>query len=278
MGNQEPLMTRRIPRSGEAVPAIGLGSSRTFDVSGAGELDEVKEVLRLFVSLGGRVVDSSPMYGRAESVIGDVATQLGIGGKLFLATKVWTTGRDAGIKQAQESMNRMRTKRLDLIQVHNLVDVDTHLKWLKEWKEAGKVRYVGITHYRKDAHEQLAKYVASKEVDFIQVNYSMAEREAEDRLLPAARESGTAVLANRPFAVKGLFDRVEGRPLPDWASEIDVTSWAQFFLKYILANPAVTCIIPATRNPKHLTDDVTGGRGRLPDEKMRQRMLAVLKG
>lgn len=270
-------MTRTIPKSGESVPAVGIGSSRTFDVTGEADRQSVKEVMRVFVDLGGRVVDTSPMYGHAESVIGEVADQLGLGGRLFLATKVWTSGRDDGIAQATESMRRMRTKKLDLIQVHNLLDVDTHLKWLAEWKEAGRVRYIGVTHYQQSSHSALEKYVASKQVDFVQLNYSISEREAEKSLLPAAMSSRTAVIVNRPFAASGLFQRVRGQPLPTWASEFDANSWAQFFLKYVLAHPAVTCVIPATRDPKHAADNMGAGLGKLPDETMRRRMVEFVK-
>ena len=272
----ESPLERKIPSSGEALPAMGIGTSQTFDVTSPADRAQVKEVMRDFARLGGRLVDTSPMYGASESVIGEAVAQLDIGKQLFLATKVWTNGRDAGIEQARESMRRMKTNKLDLIQVHNLLDVDTHLKWLKEWKQAGQVRYIGVTHYREGSHAALEKQVASKQIDFVQFNYSMAEREAEARLLPAAAASGTAVLVNRPFARASLFERVKGRPVPDWASEFDATTWAQFFLKYILAHPAVTCVIPATRNPKHLADNMQAARGKLPDEKMRQRMLAVL--
>jgi len=269
----QPVLMRKIPRSGESLPAVGIGSSQTFDVTSEGDRAQVKEVMRVFSDLGGRVVDTSPMYGNAESVIGEVAAQLRIGNQLFLATKVWISGREAGIEQAQESMRRMRTKRLDLIQVHNLLDVETHLRWLSDWKKAGQVRYLGVTHYQAGAHSALEKYVASKQVDFVQVNYSIAERDAESSLLPAAISSGTAVIVNRPFAASDLFNRVRGHPLPEWSAEFDAASWAQFFLKYVLAHPAVTCVIPASRNPKHAADNMAAGRGRLPDEKMRRRMV-----
>jgi len=270
---EQAVLMRKVPKSGESLPAVGIGSSRTFDVTSDTDRAQVREVMRVFSDLGGRVVDTSPMYGSAESAIGEAAAQLGIGSRLFLATKVWTSGREAGIEQAQESMRRMRTKRLDLIQVHNLLDVETHLTWLGEWKKAGQVRYLGVTHYRADAQGALEKYVAAKRVDFVQLNYSIAEREAEQSLLPAAISSGTAVIVNRPFAASGLFDRIRERPLPEWSAEFDAATWAQFFLKYILAHPAVTCVIPATRNPKHAADNMAAGRGRLPDEKMRRRMV-----
>jgi diketogulonate reductase-like aldo/keto reductase len=271
---RESMIVRKVPSSGEALPVVGLGTYQAFDVSSAEDREQAKGVMREFNRLGGRVVDSSPMYGLAESLIGDVVSQLGIAKALFLATKVWTSGREAGIEQARESMRRMKTTRLDLLQVHNLLDVDTHLSWLREWKEKGEVRYIGVTHYTEGAYPELEKYVRSKTVDFVQFNYSISEREAEKSLLPAAFASGTAVIVNRPFTKASLFERVKGRRLPEWASEFDASSWAQFFLKYILAHPAVTCVIPATRNPKHLADNMQAGRGKLPDEKMRQRMLA----
>ncbi|MBZ5722062.1 MAG: aldo/keto reductase [Acidobacteriia bacterium] len=226
--------------------------------------------------MGGRLADSSPMYGAAESVIGDITTQLDINRQLFLATKVWTSGRESGIQQAEQSLRRMRTRQFDLLQVHNLLDADTHLSWMKDWKAAGRIRYLGVTHYQENSLPALEKYVDSGQVDFVQLNYSMAERAAEDRLLPAAQASGVAVIVNRPFADAALFDRVKGRALPGWAAEFDATTWAQFFLKYILAHPAVTSAIPATRNPKHLLDNMSAGVGKLPDEAMRQRMLALV--
>jgi len=269
-------ISRKIPSSGEALPVVGLGSSHTFDVTSAAAQAEVNAVMGDFARLGGRLVDSSPMYGAAETAIGNAVSQLDLAKRLFLATKVWTTGREAGIEQAKESMRRMRTQKFDLLQVHNLVDVDTHLKWLKEWKQQGLVRYVGVTHSSDSAHASLEKQVTSRQLDFVQLNYSIAERAVEERLLPAALASGVAVMANRPFARANLFERVRGRTLPDWASEFDATSWAQFFLKYILAHPAVTCVIPATRDVKHLADNMQAGRGKLPDEKMRRRMVDLL--
>jgi diketogulonate reductase-like aldo/keto reductase len=273
---QENMILRKIPKSGETLPAVGIGSYNTFDVTSPQDRDQVREVLRLFGAMGGRLVDSSPMYGAAESVIGDITTQLDTNRQLFFATKVWTSGREAGIQQAEQSLSRMRTRQLDLLQVHNLLDVDTHLPWMKDWKTAGKVRYLGVTHYQEGSLPALEKYVSSGQVDFVQLNYSMAERAAENRLLPAAQAAGVAVIVNRPFADAALFDRVKNRALPEWAAEFDAQTWAQFFLKYILAHPAVTSVIPATRNPKHVLDNMSAGVGRLPDEAMRQRMLAFL--
>jgi len=271
------LIRRRIPASGEAIPVIGLGTSRTFDV-GEDEAQRapLREVVRRFVARGGAVIDSSPMYGRAEGVVGALADELGLAPRLFFATKVWTRGRAAGIEQMETSFRRLRVARIDLMQIHNLVDVATHLDTLTAWKAEGRVRHIGITHYHAGAHNELARLVQRGGFDFVQVNYSLAEREAESRLLPIAREHGTAVLVNRPFAEAGLFARVRGRPLPAWCAEFDCASWAQFFLKYIVAHPAVTCVIPATRNPEHVEDNMGAGVGALPDDGTRRRMVALL--
>jgi diketogulonate reductase-like aldo/keto reductase len=273
---QENMILRKIPKAGETLPIIGIGSYQTFDVSSSQDRNQVREVLRLFGAMGGRLVDSSPMYGAAESVIGDITTQLDTTRQLFLATKVWIAGREAGIQQAEQSLSRMRTSQIDLLQIHNLLDVDTHLSWMKDWKAAGKVRYLGVTHYQEGSFPALEKYVSSSQVDFVQMNYSMAERTAENRLLPAAQAAGVAVIVNRPFADATLFERVKNRALPEWAAEFEAATWAQFFLKYILAHPAVTSVIPATRNPKHVLDNMSAGVGKLPDEAMRQRMLTFL--
>lgn len=268
-----PAITRKIPKSGEAVPVMGLGTSQTFDVTGGPDRDACKEVLRIFAERGGKLVDSSPMYGAAEQLVGDLSAELGIGNKLFLATKVWTNGKDAGIQQMQESMRKMRTQAFDLMQVHNLMDVQTHLETLRGWKREGKVRYLGVTHFRSGFHAELENLMKSAKLDFVQFNYSMADRSAEDRALPTAADTGTATLINVPFAKGQLFGKTRGKPLPEWASEFDCTSWAQFFLKFVLGHPAVTCAIPATRNPKHIADNMGAGVGRLPDEKMRKRMV-----
>src|SRR5689334_1690217 len=271
-----PIMKRPIPRSGEMLPMVGVGTWQTFDVGPkAPERPELKEVLRLLAAAGGSVVDSSPMYGKAEGVVGDL-THDGLREKLFFATKVWTSGRDWGIRQMDESFKLMRTERMDLMQVHNLLDLNTHAKTLREWKSAGRIRYIGITHYHDGAHAELEKIVRTKAWDFVQFNYSMAEPEAEARLLPACADSGTAVLVNRPFSQGGLFPKVKGKALPPWAAEFDCSSWAQFFLKYLLGNPAVTCVIPGTRRVEHLKDNVQAGMGRLPDAAMRRRMMEHL--
>ena len=273
------ILARPIPSSGERVPAVGLGTWRTFDVgASAAERAPLREVLERFVRLGGKVIDSSPMYGAAESVAGDLAADLGIGDALFLATKVWTSGREAGVAQMDQSFRRLRTQRLDLMQIHNLLDWRTHLRTLREWKQAGRIRYLGVTHYTASAYDDLERVLRSEPVDVVQVNYSVGEREAERRILPLARERGIAVLVNRPFAEGGLFQRVRGQALPAWAAELDCQSWAQIFLKWILAHPAVTCVIPATSRPQHLVDNMGAGSGRLPDASARDRIAALVTG
>src|SRR5436309_1177849 len=275
------MLTRTIASSGEKLPVIGLGTWRAFDVDlTTDNRRQLEEVLSLFVKFGGRVIDSSPMYGRAEAVIGDLTASLRLRDSLvadfFLATKVWTHGKESGIKSMERSMALLRTKRIDLMQVHNLVDVHTHLATLREWKEQGRIRYVGITHHEAGAFGEIEKLMRSEKLDFVQINYSLMEPEAEQSLLPLARERGIAVLANRPFGAGDLFDKVRSKPLPDWASEFDCRSWAQFFLKWIVANPAVTCAIPATDKARHLEDNMQGGIGRLPDAKMRRRMIELI--
>jgi diketogulonate reductase-like aldo/keto reductase len=271
------MLARPIPVSGELLPAVGLGTWRTFDVGpSVVERQPLREILHRFVALGGRVIDSSPMYGTAEAVIGDLASALGIADRLFLATKVWTTGREAGITQMERSLRLLQVRRLDLMQIHNLRDWRTHLRTLREWKQAGRIRYLGVTHYLESAHDDLERVMRTEPLDVVQVNYSLGEREAERRILPLARDRGIAVLVNRPFAEGGLFQRVRGQPLPGLAAEFECESWAQFFLKWILAHPAVTCAIPATSRPQHLEDNMRAGLGRLPDEATRARMAALV--
>ena len=276
---QAPAMLKRpILRSGEPLPVVGVGTWQTFDVGAqAPERAELKEVLRLLAAAGGSVIDSSPMYGAAEAVVGDLTAELRLRPKLFFATKVWTSGREAGIRQMENSLRRMRTRRMDLMQVHNLLDVAVHAKTLREWKDADRIRYAGITHYHAGAYGELERLVKTREWDFAQFNYSMAEREAEARLLPLCAEMGVAVIVNRPFSAGTLFPRVKGRELPAWAAEFDCASWAQFFLKYILAHPTVTCAIPGTRRVAHLKDNLQAGAGRLPDAAMRRRMVEYLE-
>jgi len=229
------------------------------------------------VKLGGRVIDSSPMYGRAEEVIGDLTSALGIREKLFLATKVWTQGKQSGIQSMERSMSLLRTNRIDLMQVHNLVDVNTQLATLREWKQEGRIRYTGITHYESGALNEIERLMRSHKFDFLQINYSLMEPEAGERVLSLAQERRVAVIANRPFGSGDLFGKVRSKPLPDWAAEFDCRSWAQFFLKWIVANPAITCAIPATDKPRHLEDNMQGGIGRLPDANLRHRMAELVK-
>jgi diketogulonate reductase-like aldo/keto reductase len=262
-----------IPKTGELLPAIGLGTWQSFDVgTNAAARAPVREVLSEFVRLGGSVIDSSPMYGKSETVAGDLAAEMAVRDKLFIATKVWTSGRDAGVRQMNESFERLRAQQMDLMQVHNLVDYRVHLRTLRQWKDQGRVRYLGVTHYTASAHDELARVLAAEELDFVQVNYSLAEREAENRLLSLAADRRIAVLANRPLAAGSLFTKVRGKPLPAWADEIGCQSWAQFFLKFVVSHPAVTCAIPATSKPAHLVDNMQAGFGPLADAKTRQRM------
>ena len=271
------ITQRPIPSSREPLPVVGLGTWRVFDVgAGPAERAPLREVLQRFVALGGRVVDSSPMYGAAESVVGDLGADLGITERLFLATKVWTSGRAAGVAQMEQSRVRLRTRRVDLMQIHNLLDWRVQLRTLREEKAADRIRYVGVTHYTVSAYDELERVLRSEPLDVVQVNYSLGERDAARRILPLARDRGVAVLVNRPFSEGGLFRSVRDRPLPAWAAEIDCTSWAQVFLKWILAHPAVTCPIPATSDPDHLRDNVAAGRGRLPDDALRRRIVTEL--
>jgi diketogulonate reductase-like aldo/keto reductase len=269
------ILTRKIPSSGEKLPVIGLGTWQTFDAEPASaERKPLEEVVQAFAKLGGKVVDTSPMYGRSEAMLGEIVASLNLRDSLFLATKVWTSGRLAGIRQMEESMRRLQAGRIDLMQVHNLVDVSTQLETLQEWKRDGRIRYIGVTHYTAGGHEAVTQMVASQPLDFIQVNYSVGEREAERRLLPLAIDRGVAVIANRPFASGDLFRRLRGKPLPDWAAEIECDNWAQVLLKFVISNPAITCAIPATSKAAHLRDNMKAGYGNLPNPKLRERIIA----
>lgn len=274
----ETFLHRPIPSSGEQIPAIGLGTARTFDVGPEPmERDPLREVLKQFVSKGGRLVDSSPMYGAAETVTGDLAAELAVQDRLFYATKVWISGREAGIEQMQDSLRRLRVKRIDLMQIHNLVDWRTHIKTLADWKAEGRIRYLGITHYQVDAFDDLEHIMRQERLDFVQLPYSIQNRAAEKRLLPLAADRGIAVLVNEPFDKGILFRKVRGQPLPAWVAEFDCTSWAQFFLKFIVSHPAVTCPIPATSKPAHLLDNMQAGLGRVPDAETRRDMVAYFE-
>ena len=268
------IQNRKIPRSGENLPIVGLGTWQTFDVGASqSERAPLMKVLQTLVGEGGKVVDSSPMYGRSEAVVGDLSSELEIIPKLFMATKVWTRGKQAGIDQMETSLRRMKKPQLDLMQIHNLVDWATHIQTLLDWKEKGKIRYIGITHYIESAYDGMERIMKSYPIDFIQLNYSMTSRAAEKSILPLARDKGIAVLINRPYEGGNLFRKTSGKPIPSWAAEFDCKSWGQFFLKYILSNSAVTCAIPGTSKPHHMLDNLGAGTGALPDETVRKKMI-----
>ncbi len=271
--DKKELIPRPVPSTGEPLPVIGIGTWQTFDVGAAAAARApLREVLQVFAEAGARVVDSSPMYGSSESVAGDLIAALGLRERLFIATKVWTSGRDEGLRQMEESFRRLKVQKMDLMQVHNLVDVSTQTKTLLEWKQRQRVRYIGITHYTSSAYAEVERWLRTKQYDFVQINYSLGERDAEKSILPLARDLGVAVIVNRPFAEGVLFRRVKGKSLPPWAAELGIASWAQFFLKWIVSHPAVTCAIPGTGKPEHMLDNLAAGRGRLPDEAQRRGM------
>ena len=266
-------MTRKIPSTGEDLPAIGLGTWQVFDAgSDTAARAPLREVIAQFHKAGGKLIDSSPMYGSAESVAGALVAELGLREQLFIATKVWTRGRAEGIQEMERSFQRLKVKQMDLMQVHNLLDVDVHTKTLLDWKAQKRVRYIGITHYTASAHAEVERQLKKHKYDFLQINYSLAERDSEKRLLPFCLENKIAVIANRPFAEGAMFRRVSGNPLPPWAAEFGAASWAQFFLKWIVGHAAVTCAIPGTGKPEHIADNVAAGLGALPDERQRRRM------
>jgi diketogulonate reductase-like aldo/keto reductase len=270
----EPVMQRAIPKSGELLPMIGLGTWQAFDVSDASNMRaQQREVLQLMFEAGGSVVDASPMYGRAESVVGDLLAETKDRQRTFLASKVWTEGKDRGITQMEKSLRLMRTDVIDLMQIHNLVDWRIQLETLRLWKAAGIFRYTGITHYTNHAIDELVAVMENEDIDFVQMAYSIGERAIEDKLLPVAAERGIAIVVNRPFEGGNLFASTAGESLPDWAQEFDCTTWSQFFLKFVMSHPAVTCVIPATSKPNHMIDNLGAGRGRLPNDAMRRRMI-----
>jgi diketogulonate reductase-like aldo/keto reductase len=255
-----------------SIPRIGLGTWQAFDVGNdAAARAPLREVLR---QLDGNMVDSSPMYGTAESVAGDLIAELKMRSRLFVATKVWTSGRAEGIRQMETSLRRLRVEKLDLMQVHNLVDVATHTKTLRDWQQQGKVRFIGITHYTASAFADVERWLKAEPYDFLQINYSLAEREAEKRVLVEAKNRNVRVIVNRPFATGSMFGRTKGKPLPGWAAELGIASWAQYFLKWIVSHPAVTCAIPATSKAAHMKDNLAAGAGAMPDEKQRRQMAA----
>ncbi len=276
------LITKEIPRTAERVPAIGLGTFLTFDVLENQPRDNLQEVMRRFWEQGGRMIDVSPLYGRSEVNVGEFARSLGMTNNLFIANKVWATGeylgdRSQAQRQFEQSLQRLSRDRMDAMQVHSLVNVDVMLPLLRAWKQEGRVRYVGITHHEPVYFAPMEQWIERGNLDLVQVRYSIAQRQAEERLLPMAAERGITVLVNMPFEKARLFELVQNRPLPDFAREIDCENWAQFFLKYVISHPAVTCAIPATSNPDHLVQNMGAMRGALPDQAMRARMVEYME-
>ena len=271
------MHTRKIPSSGEQLPVIGCGTYRGFDVGKSG-YERLQHVLDNLFAAGGSVIDSSPMYGKAEAVAGALLARSNARAKAFIATKVWTRGREAGIAQMQNSFKLLQTDRIDLMQIHNLVDWRTHLSTLRQWKEAGRIRYLGITHYSESAFADLEAVMRAEPLDFVQLNYSAIDRAAERRLLPLATERGIGVIVNYPLASGSALRSVSGRPLPGFAAEIDCASWSQLLLKFVVSHPAITCAIPGTGNPEHMSDNTAAGLGRMPDAAMRARIVAALDG
>ncbi len=268
------MLTRPIPKSQEPLPVVGVGTWQAFDIgSERAGLDQRKQVLRVLFDAGGRVIDSSPMYGRAEQVVGTLLTEMKAADKSFLATKVWTSGEAADIKQINASFAKMQAPVIDRMQIHNLVDWRTQRQNLRAWKEKKRFRYIGITHYTNSALEDLAAIIRAEAIDFVQLAYSIDVREAEARLLPLAAERGVAVLVNQPFSTGDLFRQVRGKALPEWVGEFDCATWGQFFLKFILGHAAVTCVIPGTAKPEHMRDNIGAGLGQLPDKAQRRRMV-----
>ncbi|MGE5518711.1 MAG: aldo/keto reductase [Candidatus Dadabacteria bacterium] len=271
------MITRKIPSTGELLPVIGLGTWKVFDVPATSKPDTLTSVLTTLYQQGGRLIDSSPMYGRSEEVIGEITCQLPSRDDYFYATKVWVQGEKEGIAQMESSMTRMKREVVDLMQIHNLLDWKKHLRTLRKWKEEGRIRYIGITHYTDGMHAALEDVIRAEKIDFVQFNYSIGDRHAEESLLPAARDYGVATIVNRPFTEGGLFSIVRGKQLPSWVAEFGINSWSQFFLKYILAHPAVTCVIPATSNPEHMLDNLLAADELLPGEAIRKKMVSTIR-
>ncbi|MEX2451368.1 MAG: aldo/keto reductase [Rhodospirillales bacterium] len=271
----QSLPTRPIPATGERIPILGLGTSRVFNRAMSAEArTPLREVIEMYLASGGSLIDTAPAYGKSEIVLGDLLRDLGATRKTFIATKVRTEGREKGIESLAESIKRLGKSPIDLMQVHSLRGWKTQLPVLRDWKTAGKFRYIGITHSRNRAHEQVEQFLAKEPVDFLQINYSVLEQGADKRILPMAHDKGIAVLINKPFNKAKMFDRVKGKPLPPWAADFDCKSWAQFFLKFSLSHPGVTCVLAATGKTKHLKDNVAAGFGRMPDAKQRQKMAS----
>jgi diketogulonate reductase-like aldo/keto reductase len=271
------MMTRSIPSTNEALPVIGLGTYRVLDVSpDSGEYHELPGVLDALFAAGGKVIDSSPMYGRAEETAGKLLAARNLRSQAFIATKVWTQGKQAGIAQMENSFRFFRTDRIDLMQIHNLVDWRTHLPTLRQWKEQGKIRYIGITHYTSSAYDAVEAALKAETFDFLQINYALDDRDAEKRILPLARDRGVAVLCNRPFGGGGLLSRLKDKLLPDWAADVGAKSWAELALKFVLANPAITCAIPGTGKPSNMADNANAGIGTLLDDSQKRDLISIV--
>ncbi len=266
-----PLVTRPIPSSGERLPVVGIGTNR-YRTGSEADIAPLRETLKTFAAAGGKLIDTAPMYGSSEVVLGQLIAELGIRKQLFLATKVYSNGREAGREEMNASLQRLRTDAIDLIQVHNLSDTTTQLASMREGRQTGRYRYVGVTTSRDSQYDEMEDVLKKEKLDFVQVDYSIDNRSAADRILPLALERGVAVLINLPFGRARLFSAVRGKPLPAWAAEFDCGSWAQFFLKYVIGHPAVTVAIPGTRRPEHVIDNLGAARGRLPDQALRRRM------
>ena len=272
----QSMLKRVIPSSGEEMPVVGLGTSRVFDIEPSkNELNVREQILDIFYENGGRLIDTSPMYGMSEEIIGMTAKKFIEKNRFFLATKVWTEGRENGIRQIEESFQKMRADKISLIQVHNLLDWKTQIKTLRSLKDEGRIDYIGITHYKSNAFDEMIKIMNTEKVDFAQFNYSMGEREAEQKILPFCKDNGIATLINRPFMRGRLFRETQKKKLPSWVSDYDIDSWGQFFLKYIISNDAVTNVIPATSKTKNMLDNARAGMGKMLDEKAKKRMLGV---
>lgn len=273
------MITRPIPSSGEALPVVGFGTYRSFNLSNTPEnVRQLAEVCRILFESGGSILDSSPMYGRSEEMAGNALAALGERDKAFIMTKVWTSGRSSGVRQMQESLRLFKTDHIELMQVHNLQDWRTHLRTLREWREKKTFRYIGLTHYTTSALDDLVDISRREKIDFLQFPYSIELRAAERRLLPFARDKGIATISNVPFGQGGLFRRVRGQNPPAWAAEFGADSWARFFLKYVLGDPALTCVIPGTGKPRYARDNVGAGFGRMPTAAERKRMIETLAG
>jgi diketogulonate reductase-like aldo/keto reductase len=276
--SEEKMQTRPVPSSGKALPVIGVGTWQTFDVGALPpERALLAEVLRVLFEAGGSVIDSSPMYGKAEGVVGDLLAAAHSRDKAFIATKVWTTGRQAGIEQMQRSMALLRADHIELMQIHNLVDWRTQLATLRAWKQEKRITYLGITHYTSSGYDQLEAVMRAEPLDFVQLDYAIDDRGVEKRLLPLAADRGIAVLVNQPFGGGGLIRTLKGKPLPDWAGEIGCQSWAQILLKFVLGHPAVTCVIPGTSKPEHMRENTGAGILPMPDAALRARMAALIE-